>query len=319
MKQFLTLIFAVSLSSLTAQTVADFENFDLAPESFLNGSDGSGGFSSGNIFVANSYNENYGSWSGWAISNTTDTLTPGFMNQYSSITGGGVDGSSTYAVSFFASNMVLTGEGAGKVVDGMYITNNTYAYLSMRDGDQFAKKFGGVDGNDPDFFLLTIKKYFNGALSTDSIDFYLADYRFEDNSQDYIVDEWTYLDLSSLGNVDSLQFTLMSSDTSSFGFNTPGYFCVDNVTTTDVLASLKRPSLAVDFTIYPNPTTEVLYFTWEEEQGQVQIINLQGQILSNQALQLGQNSLEVANLPQGNYFLNIVTEKGNLVERFVKL
>jgi hypothetical protein len=32
----------------------------------------------------------------------------------------------------------------------------TYAALSMRDGDGFAKQFGGASGDDPDYFLLTI-------------------------------------------------------------------------------------------------------------------------------------------------------------------
>jgi hypothetical protein len=37
---------------------------------------------------------------------------------------------------------------------GVYVTNTTYAYNSMRDGDMFAKKFGGPTGNDPDWYKL---------------------------------------------------------------------------------------------------------------------------------------------------------------------
>ena len=64
----------------------------------------------------------------------------------------------------------------GKVIDGMYVTNGTYAYLSMLNGDAYAKKFGGVSGNDPDWFKLTIRKWYNGILANDSVTFYLADY-----------------------------------------------------------------------------------------------------------------------------------------------
>ena len=65
--------------------------------------------------------------------------------------------------------------------------------------------------------------------STGSVDFYLADYRYADSSQDYIVNAWEYIDLSSLGSVDELSFSLSSSDNGSFGMNTPNYFAIDNI------------------------------------------------------------------------------------------
>jgi len=61
----------------------------------------------------------------------------------------------------------------------------------------------------------------------DSVNFYLADYRFADNDSDYIVNSWKYVDLSTLGGVDTYEFDLSSSDTGAFGMNTPAYFCMD--------------------------------------------------------------------------------------------
>ena len=61
------------------------------------------------------------------------------------------------------------------------------------------------------------------------MDFYLADYRFSDNSKDYIVKDWTFVDLSSLGAVTKLQFALSSSDTGQFGMNTPAYMAMDSM------------------------------------------------------------------------------------------
>ena len=61
------------------------------------------------------------------------------------------------------------------------------------------------------------------------VDFYLADYRYADSSQDYIISAWEYIDLSSLGSVDELSFSLSSSDNGSFGMNTPNYFAIDNI------------------------------------------------------------------------------------------
>jgi hypothetical protein len=61
------------------------------------------------------------------------------------------------------------------------------------------------------------------------VDAYLADFRVSDNSQDYVVDDWTFVDLGTLGTVDSLSFELSSSDTGDFGMNTPAYFALDNL------------------------------------------------------------------------------------------
>ncbi|MBL8379530.1 MAG: DUF4465 domain-containing protein [Burkholderiales bacterium] len=163
---------------------------------------------------------------GWSYSNHTDTTTAGFGNQYSAFAGSGQGGSANYAVGFIGPVVV---ELAAPVrLSGAYFTNTTYAALSMRDGDGFAKKFGGASGNDPDFFKLTING-FNGAAATGSVEFFLADYRFADNAQDYIIRNWTFVNLSSLGTVTRLGFDLASTDNGPFGMNTPSYFAMDNL------------------------------------------------------------------------------------------
>ena len=83
--------------------VVNFEDLALAPESYCNGSDGAGGFTSGEAFFNNSFTDFGGgffAWSGWSYSNVTDNSTPGFDNQYSAIAGSGANGSSNYAVGF---------------------------------------------------------------------------------------------------------------------------------------------------------------------------------------------------------------------------
>ena len=81
------------------------------------------------------------------------------------------------------------------------VTNTTYAWDSMLNGDGFAKQFGGASGDDPDFLQLVITGYDALGVATGSVDFLLADYRFADNAQDYILTDWTPVDLSSLGAV----------------------------------------------------------------------------------------------------------------------
>ncbi len=320
MKQLFTLIFCLSLAAVFAQPIADFENFDLDSESFLNDAGEDGGFTSGDIFLPNFFDAPNNFWTGWAISNTTDITTPGFMNQYSAITAGGVDDSDTYGVSFAFSPSILhlVGEAAGEVVDGMYITNGTYAFLEMRDGG-FGKIFGGVTGDDPDFFLLTIKKYYNGELSTDSINFYLADFRFEDNSEDYIVDEWTFVDLKPLGAADSLQFSLASSDVGMFGMNTPAYFCVDNIRSTNPVTTVEEVPAEELFQIYPNPSADWVQIEMDNfNEGLISIFDLQGKLVFRQILNQETQRIDLQQLAKGSYLIEASNQEQRASRLLIK-
>ncbi|TWT83037.1 hypothetical protein CA13_45000 [Planctomycetes bacterium CA13] len=219
----------------------------LSEESFNNGSDGRGGFTSNSLNFNNDYNSEYGSWSGWAFSNTTDTTTPGYFNQYSAFAAGGANGSDTYAVaSVYGIDLpnIVRDESNGIGFKELSVTNTTYAALSMREGDAFAKKFGGESGDDADWLLLTIQGLNNQDESVGTVDFYLADYRFDDNSLDYIVSDWTTVDVSSLTAATKLVFSLSSSDNGDFGMNTPAYFAIDNVVL-DQSSGSNSPSILV--------------------------------------------------------------------------
>lgn len=316
-----TYIMLLFCSFITAQDVVDFEEFDLNEDSFLNGSDGSGSFMSGDIFLPNSYNTDFMTWSGWAISTNTDTTTPGFMNQYSAIAGSGQGGSLHYAVTyaFGNNNIILEGESMGKPVPGMYVTNNTYAYLSMRDGDGFSKKFGGATGDDPDYFLLTVKAFHNGSITEDSVDFYLADYRFDESSMDYIVDDWEWIDLSSLGPVDSLTFTLSSTDVGQFGMNTPAFFCVDNIFAPNPITRIENQYAEVNVQIYPNPTSDFIYISCENNViNDCLIYSVDGQLLMDKSVGKASEKLNIQALSPGTYVVKIATSDYTISKLIVK-
>ncbi|MFA8299923.1 MAG: DUF4465 domain-containing protein [Hyphomicrobiales bacterium] len=215
--------------------VANMENLTLDDESFWNGSDESGFFNSGSVKFYNDYNTTSNSWSSFAYSNITDITTIGIENQYSAYTKHSDITKNKYIIancnkySKATNTIEFTNTSKGQTIKGLLVTNSTYAYHSMMNGDQFAKKFGGKAGNDPDFFKLTIIGKDNEGNDKGSVDFYLADYRFEDNSKDYIIDDWTWVDLSSLGEVCGLEFKLSSSDNGDYGMNTPSYFAIDNI------------------------------------------------------------------------------------------
>lgn len=230
----LALVPALGLALQAAQAapvVSTFDNLLLNPDSHFFPS-ASASFTSGAATFNHDYNADWGSWGGWVYSNRTDAVTSGFENQFSAYSAGGAEGSANYAVAYLGAPSVSF---AGpSLVAGGYFTNTTYAALSMLQGDAFSKKFGGDSGNDADWFKLTITGLDALGAATGSVDFYLADYRFSDNSADYIVKDWTFVDLSSLGAVSSLSFALTSSDTGAWGMNTPAYFALDNLGVTAV-------------------------------------------------------------------------------------
>ncbi len=312
------IIFAFFLSIMLAdgfgQVVAGFENFNLLPGQHLNDAAPNPGFQSGSIELPNLYNDDFDYWSGFSISADTNTTTPGFTNQYSAIAGKGAAGTSAYAVGYIFDPIIvrLIGKASGKPMIGMYVTNSTYAYLSMRDGDAFAKKFGGESGKDPDFLLLTIKKYSGGAIADDSINFYLADYRSPSASKDYIVSDWKYIDLTNLGEVDSLVIKLTSSDVGIFGMNTPAYVCIDEVSTDNLLSAYSLNKDSETLSISPNPVSDILYLDLPSK-GLCAIHDIQGRTLWSQSLEAGQHQIPVTDFPKGVYFINF---NGKLTTRF---
>lgn len=202
---------------------ASFEDLGLGSEAVLDPPTSGGGFTSGGIRF-----ENDGAFVGFSASTTTDTTTPGFTNQYSNVTGAGAGGSAAFGIAYSDATIVLP---TPQVVLGAEFTNTTYAALSMRDGDAFAKQFGGPSGSDPDFFRLLVEGLDAQGTSTGTVPLMLADYRFADDRLDYILEEWVFLDLTGLGVVSSLRLSWESSDVGAFGLNTPAYVAIDDLTT----------------------------------------------------------------------------------------
>ena len=265
MKKQLLLLASWALTvAVGAQTKSGFDDITLSNNSVKNGSGAavSGKFNSGNVEFPNTYQTNYGGfWSdGWAYSNVKNDTNGTFNNLFAAYANSGANNSSKYAVGQQASVMRITGVDAGDTVKGMYITNGTYPALTVKNGDAFSKKFGGVNGTDADFLVLIIKAWKNGVKSLDSVNFYLADYRSDSNALDYIVKDWTWVDLTALGAVDSLEFIMNSSDKGQFGINTPLFFCVDDVVTKNDTADFENLSLAANkFWSKPNTSTRANY------------------------------------------------------------
>ena len=275
-----------------------------------------------NLFFPNSFSTcgpDCEFWSGWAISATTDVTTPGLPNQYSSIVGEGADGTPAYAVSFAFSESYVAldlNQPGMTTIPSVHVTNSTYAYLSMRDGDTVAKKFGGETGDDPDYFLLTVKTYSEDELQ-DSILFYLADYRFEDNSEDYLLDEWVEIEFPS-AQVDSVTFGLSSSDVGMFGMNTPAYFCAD-VFGNPLVLDVKNNTLPGISLVNTLATSELIINSELDKNADYQIFGLSGQALKQGKINQGEQYIYAEDLPAGKYWIQVRQDGLQWTKGFVKL
>jgi len=218
LKKLLSLVIVLGVGCVVSASVVNFDDLSLSSESYWNGSDSSGGFTSGSASFNNYYDDTYGAyWESWSYSNVTDNTTVGLTNQFSAITGSAMSGTN-YGVAYvgFCGIPTMTLDTAS-VVSGMYVTNATYTYYAMLNGIYQATKF-----DDTDWFLLTITGISESGEETGTVEFYLA-------QNGTIVSTWEYVDLTSLGVVSSLTFSLSSSDNGTWGMNTPAYFAVDNL------------------------------------------------------------------------------------------
>lgn len=310
MKRFY-LISGLCLVLLTAhaQQIATFDDVELQNDSYYNGADLAGGFFSGGLWFPNEYVADWQYWSGFSVSNMKDIATPGYGNQYSAITGGGADESENYAVVFFPGELMLEFEQPVNV-SGFELTNSTYAYLSMRDGDPsgFSKKFGGEDGADPDFFKLLVWGTDASGKLTHTVEFFLADFRKEKPEEKCIVNSWEWIDLSSLGTVVSLHFDMESSDMGEYGMNTPAYFCMDNFTVSETAThsgwlAQREPEI----TVFPNPVKDNFFVELTDGLKNIKLTASTGKILFQQEI-LGGQTIQISTLkgmPGGIYFLTV--------------
>lgn len=230
----LVILFLVSCHKEDAENIEiktiDFENLTIGSQGYWNGSDLSGDFISGGMTFSNNYSSSWSSWDGFAYSQKADVLTAGFGNQFSVFdSSNGTNKFGIYYPPFGADAYASFPAGAERRIRSISVCNDTYAALSIKDGDGFAKKFGGSTGNDQDWYKLTVIGYNAAGDSIGAVNFYLADYRFSNNSNDYIINKWTPVDLTSLGKVNKITFRFSSTDNGTWGMNTPATFCLDNI------------------------------------------------------------------------------------------
>lgn len=181
-----------------------------------------------NTFLASKLADNWGDRKFWggghAVSNYTDAdLSHGDFNHQLAIPVAGGHSGSNFCV-HNGTNADVTKQpsfyfmdGRERVVDHMWVTNTTYALNVMKNGSDDIQPFGA--GN----YLKIIATGLSAAgTATGTSEFFLA------KGTDF-VDGWTKWDLSSLGKVARIAFTMEGNQNNSYGLATPTYFAYDDV------------------------------------------------------------------------------------------
>lgn len=226
MKKIVLAAMLIGCSTAYAQVTVDFEDIELKADTFDNGASLNGAdFISGDfVFTSDYHSGEYEYWDGFAISTQTSTTYNQLADQYNSCVGNGAAGSKTYAV-YYHSNYaskplcIKNANGCYFTPQSIALTNAAYAFTSMLKGDSYAKKF-----TEEDWFQL----YIIGVKGGNPTDTIIVDLASDGN----IIFTWKQIDLSKLGEVDAIQFSMASSDAGQWGMNTPAYVCFDNFTST---------------------------------------------------------------------------------------
>lgn len=313
----------IAATQVFAQDTNDsltFESVNLAPDDYYNGSDDAGQIVIGDIVLSNYYDQAWASWSGFAVSNVVDVTTPGFSNQYASYAGGGA-ASENYGVFYYDGDITFAQD---RVVTSIDITNTTYAGLSMLNGDSYSKQFGSINGadgnpdgtNGEDFFLLQIVALDDQDQPVaDTVEFYLADYRFSDDNQDYIVDAWETVDFQPSTIARKLKFILSSSDNGQFGMNTPAYFALDNLVSAPAVSGIQEAGI-IALEAYPNPFNTGIRVKTQEEVD-LSISTGSGAVVLKDHTS-GESTYDLSELPAGIYFLTVRSSNGQSTQKLIK-
>lgn len=199
-----------------------------------------------NTFLAHDYPYNYYSYcfagGGHAISNyaSSDYSSHGDYTYQLTVydkdanglvtSGGGHNGSDNFAMHygyFDGSDYNQTTEDAlpaiyfkdeqARVIDHVWVALSTYEYYCLYEGNGLTAPLG-----EGDYVIIeAIGHKEDGTIQ--KISFRVADW------ESGVIDDWTKLDLSSLGKVNKVYFNIVGSNDNGYGFSQPAYFAYDDV------------------------------------------------------------------------------------------
>ncbi len=178
---------------------------------------------------------------------------------------------------------------------GFYVCNNPYTYYAIQKGNSYAAQF------EQGAWLKLIAHGVDATGNeTGTVEHYLTDYRSEKPEEWTLNKSWKWVDLSTLGKVSSLYFTMESSDTGAQGMKTPAYFCFDRLMVLTAPASVDE-ALAATATVYFDRVASAVRV---ESAAPVEtaVYNMRGALVMRQRVE-GTASLDMSATPSGVYIV----------------
>lgn len=212
----------------------DFNDFELQTDTYDRGDieNYPDGFTFNNFtFPTNPLSDGY--WTGFLISNIFDTKTvqnPSPFAAYNSKIS--KDNFLVYSQPFTpsAANIEFPKE-QEHIIGSIDVANTQYSYLIMKYGvENLMRPFGGESNDTKDWCKLIIRGIDKNGAQTDTVNFFLANYTFDNRKSNYIISSWTSVNLEKLGLINQLEFSIESSITDeNNNILTPQIFCLDNI------------------------------------------------------------------------------------------
>ncbi len=249
-----------------------------------------------------------GLWTaGWAFSRSVDT-TGGYTNLYGAAGGrrpSGQRSDQTFLVGQQDAYILLPPNSS---LSALEYNNLAYTAAVVRRGSSFSQPFGktatGGTG-DPDSLILSVCGYLRG-FPTFVRNIALADYRFADDAQDFIVTEWTRATLTPNGKnveTDSVSFRLKSSERGTFGNNTPNFFAIGKLEAFVNVNSVRAVAEVRPVQVFPNPASDFITIGGGGDQARLTIADALGRIVHTDAHYVTGTSIGVAQLAAGHYYV----------------
>ena len=199
-------------------------------------------------------------WYGCSFSNRTSILFENIRtDQFNSAAGAGYNGSNNYVVCYPQGTAIEILNDFEDNIKGFYVTNNAWVIDAIRNGDGYTE--GGFRKGD---YLRLNVKGIDSFGEEKSFDYFLADYRAEKEEDHYYLDTWQWVDMSELGKMKKIVFTMGSTRGNLYGMTTPSYFCIDNFNGERQITEvqLEANSSLVDISQYfsfDHPTATIKY------------------------------------------------------------
>lgn len=292
-----------------AGLTADFENIATDGQ-YWNGfaaADGGATYCyiySGGIGFQNQYTPMWSYWSGTAVSGDLSTeFDPknALEGQYRNVTGRAYDGEQ-FAVHYWSSweplNFKVVGEdGNGMELQGVAITNTFYTVNSIINGDAMAKPFAEGD---------YMKLIFTGDNDSGTpAEIYLADYR---DGNTYVLNDWEWLDLSSLGKVTTINVALECTNEM-----TPTYFAFD--TMTEKGSGINAVKVGQDSKVAIRAIGNGLQVNGLNETATLRVFSLDGRQVLAAEVSGSHNGVSTATLPAGSYIATVAGASAKFMKR----